>query len=150
MAYKKRKSRGERIVGGFVPLPNFMIHKPAWRSLSGNAVRVFVELHSRFNGYNNGDLSLSLEEGARLLGIGKATMQRSLRELMEKGFIRMTDRGRWHGRKAATYALTMKQHGTQPPTNDWLLWAAPVAAPAAVVLRRTTKEADGTATEPQH
>jgi DNA-binding transcriptional regulator YhcF (GntR family) len=43
----------------------------------------------RYNGGNNGDLSLSLDEAARLLGIGKATAARAFAELEAKGFIVM-------------------------------------------------------------
>ena len=39
----------------------------AWRALGGSAIKVYLELHSRYWGGNNGKLSLSLEEGARLL-----------------------------------------------------------------------------------
>ena len=74
---KGRSKRGEQ----FVPVPYPMAHSAAWRSLSGPAVKVYVELRSRFNGGNNGELSLSLDEASRLLGISKSTAKRAFAEL---------------------------------------------------------------------
>jgi hypothetical protein len=42
----------------------FMLRSPAWRSLSGASIKVFLELHTRFHGLNNGDMFLSLDEAA--------------------------------------------------------------------------------------
>ena len=39
-------------------LTNYKIQHDAWRSLKGNSIKVYLELHSRFNGKNNGDLHL--------------------------------------------------------------------------------------------
>jgi hypothetical protein len=41
-------------------------------------MKVFIELLSRFNGANNGKLSLSLDDGARLLAMSKSTVARAL------------------------------------------------------------------------
>jgi hypothetical protein len=108
-----------------VPIPYRMATSEAWRSLSGSAVKAYVELRRRYNGGNNGDLSLSLNEGAVLLGLGKATVMRSLDELERKGFIKMTERGSWYGRRATTYAASDRMHGTHSPTNGWKAWRSP-------------------------
>jgi predicted transcriptional regulator len=99
-----------------------MAESAAWRSLSGTAVKVYVELRRRYNGGNNGDLSLSLDEAARLLHLGKATVGRAFVELEAKGFVRMTSRGRWYGRQATTYAVTDRPVGKNPPMNAWRAW----------------------------
>lgn len=108
--------------GQFVPIPYPMARSAAWRSLSGSAVKVYVELRSRFNGNNNGDLSLSLDDGARLLGIGKATVQRAFTELEAKGFLKMVERGQWYGRRATRWAVTDRHLNGHPPTNTWRNW----------------------------
>ena len=46
-----------------------MAHSPAWRSLSGHAIKVYIELRTRFHGGNNGKIFLSMEEGSGLLGL---------------------------------------------------------------------------------
>lgn len=70
-----------------------MLQAPAWRSLSGAAVKVFLEVRCRFHGANNGSLSLSLEQAADLLGLGKATVHCAFKELQDKGFVVCTRRG---------------------------------------------------------
>ena len=78
--------RGKRSEDGqFVIMPFALIKSPAWRSLSGAAIKVWFELSARFNGGNNGKLHLSMNEAADTLGIGKATVQRAFRELEAKG-----------------------------------------------------------------
>jgi len=131
----------------YFPLTYSMARSVAWRSLSGPAVKIFLELRCRFSGGNNGDLSLSLDEASRLLGIGKATAKRALAELVEKGFIVLTHRGRFTGRKAATYRVTDRSHNGMPPTNDWRHWRSvnPASGPSQnhkapfAVPMRTTK-----------
>ena len=120
--------------------------QPAWRSLSGAGVKVFVELRSRYHGGNNGDLSLSLDEAARLLHIGKATAARAFRELEDKGFIRMTKRGHWYGRRATTYAVTDRPLKDHPPTNNWRAWQPKKNGLSVPIW--TVNVADGTASEP--
>src|SRR5215469_15568591 len=96
--YRTRRGKSEDQYFG---LFYAMARSLAFRSLSGAALKVFLEVRTRFNGCNNGDLSLSLDEAARLLGIGKGTAQRALAELTEKGFIAMTKKGQWYGRRAS-------------------------------------------------
>jgi len=116
-----RSRRGEQ----FVPIPYTMAESAAWRSLSGAAVKIYVELRSRYNGGNNGNLFLSLCEAARLLHMSKATAQRAFAELEEKGFIHMNRRGQWYGRRATTWAVSDRPNGTHPPTNAWRAWQPP-------------------------
>ena len=70
------KSGRSKRHGQYAGIPYSMIKSEAWRSLSGAALKVYFELHSRYWGGTNGELCLSLEEGARLLGLGKATARR--------------------------------------------------------------------------
>jgi len=90
----------------YVPIPYPMAKSDAWRSLSGAAVKVYVELRSRFNGGNNGDLFLSFAEAGDLLGLGKSTVKRAFDELEAKRFIVKTSDGSFRGRRAATWAVT--------------------------------------------
>lgn len=121
MASHNQKGRSKKR-GQYMPIPYVMAHSPAWRSLHGNAVKVYVELRSRYNGKNNGDLSLSLGEAQKLLGMGKSSAARAFEELQDKGFIWKTSSGHWYGRKAATYAVTDQPFDGHPATNAWQNW----------------------------
>lgn len=102
-----------------MPLPYSMTQHPVWRSLSGSAVKVFIEMRSRFNGSNNGKIRLSLEEGARTLGMGKETVRRAQQELERKGFIVKTKPGYFYGRQAAEWRLTDCRSDGYAATRDW-------------------------------
>ncbi len=119
---RKVNATGRNETEQFVLIPYTMVRHPAWRSLGGAAVKVWFELRSRFNGRNNGDLSLSVDEGARLLGMSKTTVWRAFKELETKGFIKMTRRGQWYGRMATTWAVTDRPHQGNRATRDWKNW----------------------------
>lgn len=114
--------------GQYVPMPYAVLKSTAWRSLSGAAVKIWFELHARYNGGNNGRLHLSMNEAAKNLGIGKATAQRGFLELQEKGFIALESPGNWYSRRAHDWRLTTKPmqttKGKETPTNDWRSWSA--------------------------
>jgi len=128
---KRKRGRGVDATGRskgedqFVLIPYTMARSPAFRSLSGAALKVWVELRCRFNGGNNGKLSLSWDEAARLLGLSKGTVGRAFNELQEKGFIVMTKRGQWYGRLATTWAVTDKSHQGHLATHAWKHWKPP-------------------------
>lgn len=109
----------------YAPLPYALLQSPAWRSLSGPAVKVFLELRTRFHGANNGRLTLSLDEAKRLLGLGKATVQRALLELQDKGLIICTRKGQWYGRLASTWTTTDRPTDSAPAANTWKTWQLP-------------------------
>jgi len=118
MGKSKRTSEGQ-----YVPLPYAQLKSDAWRSLSGNAVRVWLELHTRYHGGNNGKLTLSYAEAGETLGMGKATVQRAYGELVAKGFLVLEHEGNWYNRRAHEWRLTTKPmhrpKGRELPTNDW-------------------------------
>ncbi len=109
----------------FVPIPYPMAESEAFRSLSGNALKVYVELRRRYNGANNGRLFLAFGEAAKLLGIGKSTAQRAFEELEQKGFVKQTRRGSWYGRQANEWAVSDQRHNGDRPTNAWRDWRPP-------------------------
>lgn len=116
-----RKGRSKRR-GKFVALGDGMITSEAWRSLSGSAIKYYVELRRQFNGRNNGDLHLSLARANKLLGMAKDTVLRAQQELVDKGFIRMTMRGGFHQRLASTWALTDEAVPPTPASYDYKSW----------------------------
>jgi biotin operon repressor len=120
---EKGRSKGEeshwKLHRGFVQTPVF-------RSLSGPALKLLIELHSRFNGFNNGKLSLSYQDAAELLGMSKGTVFKAFKELQEKGFIQLRRPGHWYGRLAAEWVITDQSLDGKAPTQDFKLWKPPV------------------------
>lgn len=118
----KGRNKGE---GQYMPLPYNLTRSAAFRRLSGNALKVFIEIRSRFNGANNGRLSLSFQDAADLLGMSKSSVKRAFDELVEKGFLKKRREGQWYGRLAAEYILTTEGHDGHLATNDWKRWTQP-------------------------
>lgn len=123
MARRGSKKSGE---GQYAPLPYAMLKSEAWRHLSGAAVKVWLELHTRFNGSNNGKLRLSYAEASEALGLGKATVQRAFGDLQSKGFVVLVRKGNWYRRQAHEWRLTTKPvqliKGQEIPSHDWRNW----------------------------
>jgi len=118
----KGRNKGE---GQYMPLPYNLTRSVAFRRLTGNALKVFIELRSRFNGANNGRLSLSYQDAADLLGMSKSSVKRAFDELVEKGFLKKRREGQWYGRLAAEYILTTERHDGHLATHDWKRWTEP-------------------------
>lgn len=122
---RHRRNGRSKGSGQFYALTYRMLTSDEFRGLSGPAVKLWLELNSRYkvngNGCysNNGQISLSMTEAARLLGLGKTTVNRAFRELEIKGFIEKTKQGQWYGRLASEWRLTDKRFNNRPATNDW-------------------------------
>ncbi|MBL4874391.1 MAG: helix-turn-helix domain-containing protein [Rhodobacteraceae bacterium] len=120
---RKGNRKGE---GQYLLLPYFTLRHPAWRFLSGAALKLFLELCTRFNGGNNGKLILSHREAKKALGMGNSTIARAFEELQEKGFVKLIKKGHWYGRQANEWQITMHPIGdSKIPENDWMRWRPP-------------------------
>lgn len=147
MGKSHRKTEGQ-----YAPLPYALLRSQAWRGLSGNAVKLFLELHARFNGSNNGRLTLSYREAAEALGMGKASVKRAYGQLVAHGFLVLEREGNWYGGRAHEWRLTIKPtqgaRGRIPPTDDWRPFNVETMAEAEgvhkkqnAVLKRNSKAA---------
>ena len=116
---KTGRSSGE---GQYFKMSYRMAQSDAIRSLSGSALKVFIELRCRFNGRNNGKMTLSMDEASRLLHMSKSTVLDALDQLIDRGLVKRTKLGEWMGRRASEYAVTDKSLDGVPPTNEWNNW----------------------------
>ncbi|MDL2296063.1 hypothetical protein LJC18_04645 [Lachnospiraceae bacterium OttesenSCG-928-E19] len=108
----------------FVLLYDELLNSPAYRSLSCQAKCVLIRIKQRFFGHNNGQISLSCRDCAKLDKISKDTAQRAFLELEEKGFIEIITKGMFGTRMASTFRLTMDTNtgSKEMPTNEWKKW----------------------------
>ena len=147
MSRRSTTGKGRKGEGQYFTLSYSLVNSEAWRTLSGSAVKVWLELRTRFHGANNGKLHMSLEEAAGLLGLGKATVQRALRELEERSFVECTKRGRWYGRMASEWAVFDKGVNGELPSYKWKQWRPP-GPPRTLVLKWTRKTKRGFRMDP--
>jgi len=111
-------------VARFVKLEHWMLKTPAWQSLPPAPRALYVELAQRYNGSNNGEISMSVREGAGLLHVAKDTATKAFRELEAKGFIRRNVCGsfNWKIRHATTWILTEHAFADQLATKEFVSW----------------------------
>jgi len=104
---KKNKSKSTNFAG----IPRWVVETPAYKSLSGSAVKLLVLLAYQYKGKNNGDLCIThslLKEYFK----SNTTMYKARDELYHKGFIDINAYGgkSFDGKKMPhLYALTWEE-----------------------------------------
>ncbi len=110
----------------FVGVPHRVFDSDAWRSLSSNAVSAFLYLRRRYNGENNGDLSMSTRELGEEMGLSHSSAHRALEELVEHGLIVETVKGfgRGSNRRASRWRFTDRRDDSTGalPSSDYERW----------------------------
>jgi hypothetical protein len=106
----------------FIPRPRSMLESEAYRSLSLSARRVMerIELeHLCHGGKDNGKLPVTRRDFTEY-GVTSKCVQPAKAELIRKGFLRITRKGRSgkHG-TPTEYRLTYIHANNRPPTNEW-------------------------------
>ena len=120
--YQKSKGRSKAT---FVMLRHDMMDSEAWQALPCPARCVWLEITKRYNSYNNGKIPLSCREVANLCNISKNTASLCFSELIEKGFIRVTEDAAFNvkTKKSRRWRLTHElSHDRKCPTNEWKTW----------------------------
>lgn len=84
------------------------IDSPAWRDLSGSAVKVLLAMGLHDQGDNNGCIFFSDRLGAEATGLSRNTVQKAIKELMDHGFLYCTQKGGFSRKTphAAQYGFT--------------------------------------------
>lgn len=135
MAKKKWKAdhradtRGDVLIG----LPKCVYTSEAYRSLDLYGRAVLMEILSRFNGYNNGQIGCSYREIADGLGNKNFTrIARAVADCMERGLLDIAHEAVWKERHSRQYRLTWIMSGKPPftnkATNEYLGWSEKKAA----------------------
>lgn len=86
-SYKRHKRGG---AGRHVQLPEWLQASEAWATMKPGPRALYVELKRRFNGLNNGAIYLSHRDAAVALNVHRNTVGPMFRELVRRGFIRLT------------------------------------------------------------
>lgn len=118
----------------FLTWHRWMLDCPAFIALSGNAVKLMARLHRRFNGVNNGGISMSVREAAAEVRCSINTARKCFSELQQAGFIEVTQKGAfdWKKRHASTWRLTWlttrnsaKAAGVDEATKEFMVRSKP-------------------------
>jgi hypothetical protein len=115
--------------GAFLPFRTDMLHSQALKKLSPYATKLLLDLASQWQLGRNGDASAAFEKVMRPRGWrSKATLHKSLKELLASGLIVMTRQGSLH--ECSLFGLgwlaidecggKLDMKATTRPLNDWL------------------------------
>jgi len=125
-------------------LRHWILKSAAWKSLRPAPRALYFELRRRFNGRNNGEISMAVREAAAELHIAKDTASAAFRELEAKGFIKCRQRGdfNWKLGLASVWILTEESYGNEFATKDFMRWTEQEeAGPNPRTLRSQKKDA---------
>lgn len=80
----------------------------AWKNLSANARASYLEIKKRYNGQNNGKISMSVRELAAAFDWSVSTAWRTFQELEAAGFIEAVSKSGFNvkTRRASVWLLT--------------------------------------------
>ena len=107
----------------FVLFDYDQIESQAFRYLNGGALKLLIMVRMRFYGFNNGEISFSVREGRKLLGYSMNTVARYFDELVDKGFLRIKEKGSFSCKKrhATTWIITCEEYNHQK-SRDFKHW----------------------------
>ena len=116
-----------------------VLNHPDYLGLSGNAVKLLVQLAYQYRGKNNGDLTVSWSVMRKRGFRAKETLAKVTRELLEAGMITRTRTGRFlnPGGVCALYALTWEPIDDCPGKQ---LEVAPTIRPPRQFSMETSKK----------
>lgn len=90
----KRRAQSRTVQGAFALIPDSVLRSPAFASLSSSGCRLLLALAAQFRRGRNGALGTSLKRMRPYGFTNDATLVRARRELVERGLIFETRKGR--------------------------------------------------------
>ncbi len=119
---KRKKRRPLPRDQRFATLHFWMLDSDAFRELRGNAVKLLLRLATRYNGANNGAISMSTREALKEVNCSHNHAAELFHELQDGGFIRATQKGAfaWKKRHATTWRLTWLDCSGEAATKEFM------------------------------
>lgn len=103
----RRKLKGRSNSEPHVRIYRHEMRSAAWQTLKPDGRALIVELRSLYRPNEGNIVFLSVREGMRRLGIGQRRVETALADLLERGWIRVHERGGFNRktRHATSYRL---------------------------------------------
>lgn len=119
----KPNSTGRNAGEPFIRLPRHMTRSPAWRALSPNAKAILLQVWTRHNGMNNGQISFSVRE-ADEIGMNKNTASRALQDCIDKGFLKVKRQASFNlkTKEAREWEITAEPCDGRAASKDYMRW----------------------------
>ena len=117
----KRKLKNPILRGGHMAIPFFVWDSSAMRDCDAVSRVVFLEILRRFNGFNNGRISLSVREAAEKAKVSIATANKKIHNLVKLGFVIITRNSGFNMkcRTAREFEITFHPANNRPAKNTF-------------------------------
>lgn len=114
---KRAKVTGRGKGHSFLRLPHYILQSPEWAALSGNGIKLAMDVATQYRGQNNGDLCIAWAIMKPRGWRSQDTLNRAKRELLGASWIVCTRQGGKH--VASLYALTWEPIDACGGKHDW-------------------------------
>jgi hypothetical protein len=130
MMNKRAKLTGKGKGGRHYQVPQIIYDSPAYLSLSCLAFKLWHDLLTQYNGYNNGEICAVVSQ-MKVRGWAESSLHKALRELIGKGFLVRNSQGGIGpaGKKPSRYRFTHLPADAPQfdcpktgPTNEYRQW----------------------------
>ena len=105
MARGKSTHRAKHGGGAYIALKRFALGSDSFASLSAHATKLLFDFLALYNGFNNGDLQMTWKDAERRHWKSRDTLDKALKELLERGWIIKTRQGGLH--RCNLFAVTL-------------------------------------------
>ena len=122
MAKKPRISNQFKRPGRYVIRHSQWIESDAYRTLSLTARCLLEEFQFVYLPRRNGRIRLPVSTAAERLAVCENTARRAFDELLERGFITITEEADWINGQAREFRLTIEPCNGREPTDEWRNW----------------------------
>ena len=125
-----RRRRLPGTVPRFVQIWHWELDCAAYRHLSVYGRALLIEFRKKYDGSNNGKIAMSVRDAAKLLKCSKDTAAQAIKELEEKGWIRLAQKGSFSCKQklASEWRITNQPIGAgvdTPETKEYTRWKPP-------------------------
>ena len=116
-----RKKRAPKLTFAFTAVPKHITRSDAWFACRPAARLIWIAVLERFNGSNNGSISLSVREAAEYAGCSPNTAGRMFNELIDAGLLICSQTSSFNSGKrlARLWELTHLPKEGKVATNLW-------------------------------
>ena len=116
-----RKKRAPKLTFAFTAVPKHITRSDAWFACRPAARLIWIAVLERFNGSNNGSISLSVREAAEYAGCSPNTAGRMFNELIDAGLLICSQTSSFNSGKrlARLWELTHLPKDGKVATNLW-------------------------------
>ena len=120
---KSRKPLGKaQLKSRYIKKESEWFESPAYRDLTSNAKCLLDEFLNIYRPGRNGDLTLSIRDATERLHISVNTCGKAYHELVEHGFLVLTDHEDWMNGMARAFELTVRDNDNRQAKHLWRFW----------------------------